>query len=65
VVAGRWLHPLLCFAAAYVTISEEKQHAIAVAYLRTSSKANVRSDKDSDKRQLAAIQAYLSISAEI
>jgi DNA invertase Pin-like site-specific DNA recombinase len=30
----------------------------AVAYLRTSSKANVGPDKDSDKRQLAAIQAY-------
>jgi DNA invertase Pin-like site-specific DNA recombinase len=30
----------------------------AAAYLRTSSKANVGSDKDSDKRQLAAIQAY-------
>ena len=30
----------------------------AVAYLRTSSKANVGPDKDSDKRQLAAISAY-------
>jgi DNA invertase Pin-like site-specific DNA recombinase len=30
----------------------------AVAYLRTSSKANVGADKDSDKRQLAAIEAY-------
>jgi DNA invertase Pin-like site-specific DNA recombinase len=30
----------------------------AVAYLRTSSKANVGPDKDSDKRQLAAIQGY-------
>jgi DNA invertase Pin-like site-specific DNA recombinase len=30
----------------------------AVAYLRTSSKTNVGPDKDSDKRQLAAIQAY-------
>jgi len=30
----------------------------AVAYLRTSSKANVGADKDSDKRQRAAISAY-------
>jgi Resolvase, N terminal domain len=29
-----------------------------VAYLRTSSCANVDEDKDSDKRQLAAIEAY-------
>jgi DNA invertase Pin-like site-specific DNA recombinase len=30
----------------------------AVAYLRTSSRANAGRDKDSDKRQRAAIQAY-------
>ena len=30
----------------------------AVVYLRTSSKTNVGPDKDSDKRQLAAITAY-------
>jgi DNA invertase Pin-like site-specific DNA recombinase len=30
----------------------------AVAYLRTSSKANVGADKDSEKRQRAAIEAY-------
>jgi DNA invertase Pin-like site-specific DNA recombinase len=30
----------------------------AVAYLRTSSRTNVGPDKDSDKRQLAAIEAY-------
>jgi DNA invertase Pin-like site-specific DNA recombinase len=30
----------------------------AVAYLRTSSRANVGQDKDSDKRQRAAIEAY-------
>src|ERR1044072_6550620 len=30
----------------------------AVAYLRTSSAANVGSDKDSDKRQRAAIEAF-------
>ena len=30
----------------------------AVAYLRTSSKTNVGPDKDSDKRQLAAIARY-------
>ena len=30
----------------------------AVAYIRTSSAANVGADKDSDKRQLGAIEAY-------
>ena len=35
-----------------------KETAKAVAYLRTSSKTNVGADKDSDKRQLAAIAAY-------
>jgi DNA invertase Pin-like site-specific DNA recombinase len=30
----------------------------AVAYLRTSSAANVGADKDSDKRQRAAIEAF-------
>jgi DNA invertase Pin-like site-specific DNA recombinase len=30
----------------------------SVAYLRTSSRTNVGPDKDSDKRQLAAIEAY-------
>lgn len=30
----------------------------AIAYLRTSSAANVGADKDSDKRQRAAIEAY-------
>ena len=30
----------------------------AVAYLRTSSRTNVGTDKDSDKRQRAAIEAY-------
>ena len=30
----------------------------AVAYLRTSSAANVGADKDSDKRQRAAIDAF-------
>jgi DNA invertase Pin-like site-specific DNA recombinase len=32
----------------------------AVAYLRTSSRTNVGADKDSDKRQRAAIEAYAS-----
>lgn len=32
----------------------------ALAYLRTSSAANVGADKDSDKRQMAAIEAYAS-----
>ena len=35
-----------------------KEFKKAVAYLRTSSAANVGADKDSDKRQLAAITAY-------
>jgi hypothetical protein len=30
----------------------------AIAYLRTSSAANVGSDKDSDKRQRAAIASF-------
>jgi DNA invertase Pin-like site-specific DNA recombinase len=34
----------------------------AVAYLRTSSRANVGLDKDSDKRQRAAIEAYAKAS---
>ena len=35
-----------------------KETCKAVAYLRTSSAANVGQDKDSDKRQRAAINAY-------
>jgi DNA invertase Pin-like site-specific DNA recombinase len=35
-----------------------KESKKAVAYLRTSSKTNVGVDKDSDKRQLAAVLAY-------
>ena len=35
-----------------------KEHKQAVAYLRTSSATNVGTDKDSDKRQRAAIAAY-------
>jgi DNA invertase Pin-like site-specific DNA recombinase len=35
-----------------------KESRKAVAYLRTSSKANVGADKDSDKRQRAAIESY-------
>jgi DNA invertase Pin-like site-specific DNA recombinase len=35
-----------------------KELRAAVAYLRTSSRTNVGADKDSDKRQLAAIEAY-------
>ena len=31
----------------------------AVAYLRTSSAENVGADKDSDKRQRAAIEAFV------
>jgi DNA invertase Pin-like site-specific DNA recombinase len=33
----------------------------SVAYLRTSSRTNVGQDKDSDKRQLAAIEAYAKV----
>src|SRR6185437_5654374 len=35
-----------------------KRYECAVAYLRTSSAANVGPDKDSDKRQRAAIEAF-------
>ena len=35
-----------------------KKLQLAVAYLRTSSAANVGADKDSDKRQRAAIEAF-------
>src|SRR4029078_10940658 len=35
-----------------------KRTSTAVAYLRTSSAANVGADEDSDKRQRAAIEAY-------
>ena len=35
-----------------------KEVALAIAYLRTSSAANVGPDKDSDKRQRAAIDAF-------
>jgi hypothetical protein len=40
-------------------MSQERRKA--VAYLRTSSRTNV--DKDSDKRQLAAIEAYAKAGA--
>jgi DNA invertase Pin-like site-specific DNA recombinase len=35
-----------------------KEMQRAVAYLRTSSAANIGADKDSDKRQRAAIEAF-------
>ena len=35
-----------------------REFKLAVAYLRTSSATNVGADKDSDKRQRAAIEAY-------
>jgi DNA invertase Pin-like site-specific DNA recombinase len=35
-----------------------KAKAVAYAYLRTSSAANVGADKDSDKRQREAIHAF-------
>lgn len=37
---------------------QRKELVKAVAYLRTSSAANVGTDKDSEKRQLQAVQAY-------
>ncbi len=39
-------------------MSVKAESTKALAYLRTSSAANVGEDKDSDKRQLAAIDAY-------
>ena len=36
----------------------EGKRSAAVAYIRTSSAANVGSDKDSDKRQRAAIESF-------
>ncbi len=39
-------------------MAEKGKKVEAVAYLRTSSAANVGSDKDSDKRQRAAIEGY-------
>jgi DNA invertase Pin-like site-specific DNA recombinase len=38
-----------------------KEIRAAVAYLRTSSRTNVGADKDSDKRQRAAIEAYAKV----
>jgi DNA invertase Pin-like site-specific DNA recombinase len=35
-----------------------RKKTLAIAYLRTSSAANVGTDKDSDKRQRAAIEAF-------
>src|SRR5258708_1903270 len=40
--------------------SRERLMTKAFAYLRTSSATNVGADKDSDKRQRAAIDAYAS-----
>src|SRR5688572_1462032 len=39
-------------------MSKAKKAVAAVAYLRTSSRGNVGADKDSDKRQLAAIHTF-------
>jgi DNA invertase Pin-like site-specific DNA recombinase len=36
----------------------KKNRTPALAYLRTSSSTNVGADKDSDKRQRAAIEAF-------
>jgi hypothetical protein len=37
---------------------KHKEKVKAVAYIRTSSAANVGADKDSEKRQRAAIEAF-------
>jgi hypothetical protein len=39
-------------------LGRKRSRTPAVAYLRTSSAANVGADKGSDKRQRAAIQGY-------
>jgi DNA invertase Pin-like site-specific DNA recombinase len=39
-------------------MSRKGEAAKAIAYIRTSSAANVGADKDSDKRQLAAIERF-------
>ena len=39
-------------------IGEYSSTAKAIAYMRTSSATNCGDDKDSEKRQRAAIQAY-------
>jgi DNA invertase Pin-like site-specific DNA recombinase len=39
-------------------MANKRQSTKAIAYLRTSSAANVGADKDSDKRQRAAIQSF-------
>ena len=39
-------------------MARQGKNGAAVAYLRTSSAANVGTDKDSDKRQRAAIEAF-------
>jgi DNA invertase Pin-like site-specific DNA recombinase len=39
-------------------MDNSKQSRQAIAYLRTSSAANAGPDKDSDKRQRSAIEAY-------
>ncbi len=41
-----------------MTQGKRKNRTAAVAYLRTSSATNVGEGKDSDKRQLAAIEAF-------
>jgi len=39
-------------------MGKTQKKSTAFAYLRTSSAANIGEDKDSDKRQLAAIETY-------
>lgn len=52
---------MICSETLVLTDSEQQIMATkkpALAYLRTSSATNVGEDKDSEKRQLAAIEAY-------
>ena len=53
-------HAEACFTDSPLETQQRRPKAMkpAIAYLRTSSTANVGSDKDSDKRQRAAITAY-------
>jgi DNA invertase Pin-like site-specific DNA recombinase len=55
-----YLRNKLCYMAHGIEEAELSGQKVrkAVAYLRTSSRTNVGADKDSDKRQRAAIEAY-------
>jgi DNA invertase Pin-like site-specific DNA recombinase len=46
------------FHVAIIMSKQRKERVKAVAYMRTSSAANVGADKDSEKRQRAAVEAF-------